>query len=68
MTENEIYWRQCFRLQLETTIGLCRSLMAVTDQKPTVYTLAYHCKEKSVRMAEIHDEAFPYDIAEVRGE
>jgi len=62
--DNEVYWRQAYRLQLEVCLGLCRSLMACSGEKPTVYTLAYHLKEKATAQAENHDEWFPYDLEE----
>jgi hypothetical protein len=67
MSEDEIYWRQAFRMQSEITMRLARSLMATAgDDHPTVYALAYHVKEKTARMLEIHDENYPYDYEESR--
>ena len=64
MNENEIYWRQAFRLQAEISIRLARSLMAAAGDNTTVYALAYHVKEKTASMLEIHDENYPYDYEE----
>jgi hypothetical protein len=66
MTDEEIYWRQAFRLQAEISMRLARSLMASAGDHPTVYALAYHVKEKTARMLEIHDENYPYDYEESR--
>lgn len=66
MNENEIYWRQAFRLQAEISIRLARSLMAAASDNTNVYALAYHVKEKTAKMLEIHDENYPYDYEESR--
>jgi len=64
MTKEEIYWRQAFRLQAEISIRLARSLMAASGDNTNVYALAYHVKEKTAKMLEIHDENYPYDYEE----
>jgi hypothetical protein len=40
--------------------------MASAGDHPTVYALAYHVKEKTAQMLEIHDENYPYDYEESR--
>ena len=64
MNENEVYWRQAFRLQAEISMRLARSLMATAGDNTNVYALAYHVKEKTAQMLEIHDENYPYDYEE----
>lgn len=62
---NEEYWRQAFRLQAEMTKRLATSLMACASDNTTVYTLAYHVKEKTAKMLQTHDEVYPEDEKEV---
>jgi len=38
--------------------------MAASGDNTNVYALAYHVKEKTAKMLEIHDENYPYDYEE----
>lgn len=40
--------------------------MASHEPGSKVYVMAYHVKEKTQSSIDLHDENFPYDIAETR--
>jgi len=64
--DNEIWWRQNYRVQLEISLGMARSLMASHEPNTKVYVMAYHLKEKTQKQIDMHDEYYPYDISEVK--